>query len=260
MTDYAKYVNSTNKHYISNCGHDENNRYRGGKAGDQSGTEYYLSTWYNRPWTCVLRYPDAAVRDHIAILAIDAALNNNIGYDQSQRTTFWTQLKAAGYDPSAIKVKCEADCTSSTAAIVKAVGFIMDIPALQRVSINTSSRNMRVNFKNAGFAVLTDKKYLTSGDYLLPGDILLYEDHHAAINVTRGSKTGNEGYLGTVTVTGRNVYVRIGPSVDYAPLGVAHAGEQYSYLNEQSSAGNGWYKIAFKSHTGWISRKYSKLI
>ena len=108
----GKYVNSPDKHYISNCGHDENNRYRGGKAGDQSGTEYYLRTWYNRPWTCVLRYPNAAVRDRIAILAIDAALNNKIGYDQGQRTTFWTQLKAAGYDPAAISVKCEADCTS----------------------------------------------------------------------------------------------------------------------------------------------------
>ena len=260
MTDYAKYVNSSTKHYISNCGHDENNKYRGGEAGDQTGTEYYLRTWYNRPWTCVLRYPDAAVRDRIAILAIDAALNNKIGYDQSQRTTFWTQLKAANYDPAAITVKCEADCTSSTAAIVKAVGFIMDIPALQRVSINTSSRNMRVNFKNAGFVVLTDKKYLTSGNYLLPGDILLYEDHHAAINVTKGSKAESEGDLTTVAVTGRNVYVRVGPSVDYAPIGVAHMGEKYSYLNEQSNIGNGWYKIMFKTHEGWISCKYSKLI
>lgn len=25
---------------ISNCGHDENNRYSGGKAGDQTGTEW----------------------------------------------------------------------------------------------------------------------------------------------------------------------------------------------------------------------------
>ena len=31
---------------ISSCGHDENNKYKGGKAGDQTGTEYYLRTWY----------------------------------------------------------------------------------------------------------------------------------------------------------------------------------------------------------------------
>lgn len=28
---------------ISNCGHDENNRYSGGKAGDQTGTEYRIN-------------------------------------------------------------------------------------------------------------------------------------------------------------------------------------------------------------------------
>lgn len=44
---------------ISNCGHDENNRYSGGKAGDQTGTEWRVINWYNRPWKCVLRHPDA---------------------------------------------------------------------------------------------------------------------------------------------------------------------------------------------------------
>ena len=36
------------------------------------------------------------------------------------------------------------------------------------------------------FRDLTASKYLTSGNYLLPGDILLYVNHHAATNVTRG--------------------------------------------------------------------------
>ena len=35
---------------ISNCGHDENGRYTGGKAGDQTGTEYQIMNWYSRPW------------------------------------------------------------------------------------------------------------------------------------------------------------------------------------------------------------------
>ena len=46
---------------ISNCGHDENNRYSGGKAGDQTGTEWRVINWYNRPWKCVLRHPDLTV-------------------------------------------------------------------------------------------------------------------------------------------------------------------------------------------------------
>ena len=37
---------------ISNCGHDENGRYSGGKAGDQTGTEWRVINWYNRPCGC----------------------------------------------------------------------------------------------------------------------------------------------------------------------------------------------------------------
>ena len=61
---------------ISNCGHDENNRYSGGKAGDQTGTEWRVINWYNRPWKCVLRHPDAKVRKMIASMAKAAAVNN----------------------------------------------------------------------------------------------------------------------------------------------------------------------------------------
>ena len=80
---------------ISNCGHDENNRYSGGKAGDQTGTEWRVINWYNRPWKCVLRHPDAKVRKMIASMAKAAAVNNKIGYDQSERYTFCRQIRTA---------------------------------------------------------------------------------------------------------------------------------------------------------------------
>ena len=51
---------------ISNCGHDERGKYSGGKAGDQTGTEWQVINWYNRPWKCVLRHPNAATRKLIA--------------------------------------------------------------------------------------------------------------------------------------------------------------------------------------------------
>ena len=182
----SKYIHSTGTHYISNSGSDENKAYRGGKAGDQTGKEWQLKAWYNRPWSVILRYPDQAVALKIAQLSIAAALNDKIGYDQSQRTTYWEQLKAVGYDPSKITVACEEDCTAGVSANVMAAGYLFGIKALQNVG-SCSSRNMRSKFTAAGFIVLTDSKYLTSGKYLLPGDILLYESHHAAANVTLGS-------------------------------------------------------------------------
>ena len=184
--DYLKYIMSTGTHYISNSGKDENSAYRGGKAGDQSGHEWELKGWYNRPWSVILRWPDPAVGLKIAQLGIAAALNNKIGYDQGQRTTYWTQLQKAGYDPSKITTACEEDCTAGVTANCKAVGCLTGISGLKELSIDTYSGNMRSRFVKAGFLALTEKKYLTSASYLLPGDILLYEGHHAATNITYG--------------------------------------------------------------------------
>lgn len=184
--DFKKYIMSTGKHYIANSGHDENNKYHGGKAGDQSGHEFELKGWYSRPWTVVLRWPDPAVGLMIAQLGIAAALNDKIGYDQYQRKSYWTQLEKAGYDPSKITTACEEDCTAGVTANCKAAGYLLGIKALQDLPIDTYSGNMKSRFVRAGFVALTDKKYLTSSSYLLPGDVLLYESHHGATNITYG--------------------------------------------------------------------------
>ena len=191
VENYDKYIHSTGTHYISNSGKDENNQYHGGKAGDQSGHEWELKKWYSRPWTVVLRYPDAAVALLIARLGCAAALNDRIGYDQDQRGTYWTQLQKAGYDPSKITAACEEDCTAGVSANVKAAGALLGIKALEKLPL-CSSRNMRQEFVRAGFTELTASKYLTGPDYLLPGDILLYENHHAAANVSYGVKVWPE--------------------------------------------------------------------
>lgn len=175
---------------ISNCGHDENGRYSGGMAGDQTGGEWELIPWYSRPWNYVLRHPDAKVRETLAQLSEEAAKNNNVGYDQGQRTTYWTQLERVGYRPSKIQVKCEADCSSGVAADVKATGYLIGIDALKNVSKDCYTGNLRAVLKKAGFQVLTASKYLTSDKYLLRGDILLLEYHHVAVNVTNGSLSG----------------------------------------------------------------------
>lgn len=182
---------------ISNCGHDERGRYAGGKAGDQTGTEYQIMNWYSRPWLCVLRFNDAKIAAMIADMATKAAQNNLIGYDQgtagnsNDRYSFWQHLKASNYDPAQITVACESDCSASTAAIVKGAGYRLNNVKLKAVSIYLTTRNMRAAMKAAGAKVLTNSKYLTSGDYLKAGDILLNDNHHVAIAVTSGSKSSN---------------------------------------------------------------------
>lgn len=186
---------------ISNCGHDENGKYYGGRAGDQTGGEWEIREWYNRPWNYVLRHPDAKVRTEIALLAERAAKNNLIGYDQDQRYTFWQKLRVSNYDPAQITVSCETDCSAGVLAIVKSVGYRLNLNKLQEVDSDGYTGNMRSLLKTAGFDVLTDSKYLTSDSYLLVGDILLYEGHHTAINLTGGASVagGNESVNSTNT-------------------------------------------------------------
>ena len=173
---------------ISNSGHDERGRLTGGVSGDQSGTEWQIRTWYNRPWNCILRHPDENVREKIADLAKKAANNSHIGYNQAKRTSFWFALEKVNYDPSKIKTDCDSDCSAGVTAICKAVGFLLKIRELKDLSITNYTGSMKPNFKVAGFEVLTDEKYLTSDKYLVPGDILLNEKHHTCINLDYGSE------------------------------------------------------------------------
>ena len=176
---------------ISNSGSDERGKLSGGQAGDQTGTEWQIRPWYNRPWTHVLRHPDAKVREELAKLAEWAANNNLIGYDQGQRYTYRQHLKASGWDPRKITVKCEADCSSGVITNVEAVGHRLGITKLQRASsVASYTGDMRLGLKGIGFEVLTASKYLTSDKYLLRGDILLKEGSHTATNLTNGSLSG----------------------------------------------------------------------
>lgn len=270
--DYKKYILSKSTHYISNSGGDEKKGTKGGKAGDQTGKEWQLKKWYNRPWTCVLRWPDIKVGTLIAQLSIDAALNNLIGYDQYQRNTYWTQLKKANYRPSQIKTACEEDCTAGVNANVHAAGYLLGIQSIQKIpATGIRSTNMRSHFKKAGFQVLTDKKYLTGYQYLLPGDILLYDDHHAAANVTAGKKVTYtyEDVLGRLDgadkkeysvsdylIVKGKYYVRVDADTKAAAITTANKGDRLPYLDETK---NGWYKVLAGDQEGWISSKAGTL-
>lgn len=230
---------------IASCGHDEHGAcYKNGKAGDQTGTEWYVRKWYNMPANVVLRYPKSDVAKDIATLARHGAENNKIGYDQNQRGTFWTQLsKAKKYDPANIKTACEADCSSSTAAVVKAVGYRLGIPKLKDVSASNTTSTLRKALKNAGFEVLTDKKYLTSDAYLKAGDIVLREGHHVFINLTNGSKASTTSTKGTVyQITASALNYRLGASTTTARKGSYPKGTKVTIVETKVISGKTWGK------------------
>ncbi|WP_124065743.1 hypothetical protein [Clostridium sp. E02] len=173
---------------ICNCGHDENKKYKGGKAGDQSETEYAVINWYDRPWSCVLRYPDANVAEKIAEVSRAAANNDEVGYDQNQRLTYYNNLKAVNWNPASIKTACESDCSASTSANIIAAGNTLNIDKLKAINPSNTTSTLRKALTAVGFELLMDKKYLSSDKYLLPGDVLLCDGHHVAVNLTKGSE------------------------------------------------------------------------
>lgn len=173
---------------ISNCGHDENGKYSGGQAGDQTGTEWQMISWFSRPWTEAYAPPSEAIGADLAKIATNTANNDKVGYDQDQRTTFYTQLmNASNYDPANITQTCEADCSAGVAALVAACGKRMGNAKMAAISKKCYTGNLGAALVNCGFVKHTESKYLTSDKYLGKGWVLLYPGHHTAINCSNGS-------------------------------------------------------------------------
>lgn len=268
---------SVSKTQISNCGKDERGLYRGGQAGDQTGNEWQIISWYSKPWKCVLRHPNPNVRALLADLAKKAALNNNIGYDMNDRATYWGELQKVGLDPGAISTPCEADCSSGVIAHVKAAGILLGDDKLKNCKA-TYTGNMRSELQKAGFEVLTDSKYLQSSGYLLTGDILLADGSHTATNITDGSFAGKVDdaptaprySIGSVYTLQVELNVRQGPGKSYLSKkhselsadGQKHDANNNGALDKgtrvtcQQIAYDG-EDIWIKTPSGWVAAYYS---
>ena len=121
---------------------------------------------------------------------------------------------------------------------------------------------MRAAYSRAGFTILTDSKYTSGYEYLLPGDILLNERSHTATNVTKGAYVnfnpgtstttggnkvpqGNKSYcgkgIGTATAL-CEMNIRSGNGTSYTSYGSITAGTAVEVLEKTS---NNWYKIVW---------------
>ena len=177
---------------IWNTAHNEFGSYSGGQQGDQDGTESCIRTWFSSPWDCVLRWPDQALAAEAAELGRQAAENDCVGYCQSHRNSFYDQLAATGtWEPKDISTPCETDCCRSCTTIWQAVGERHGIDALKLLDPDpygdtTYTANARERYADAGFQVLTGSFFVDSDAHLLPGDCLLNEGTHMAMQLDVG--------------------------------------------------------------------------
>ena len=150
---------------------DERGRASGGKAGDQTGREVKVGIWYNFGQNCVIRFKNADEGRKFARVIKSLCNNDCIGYDQSQRTTLYEELKKQAFDYTKLKTKCETDCSAMIAAALTCIGI--------KVSKNAWTGNLVPLCRATGkFTFHTDAKYLTSDKYLKTGDIIINTAAH----------------------------------------------------------------------------------
>lgn len=254
---------------IGHASIDENGKARNGKAGDQTGKELCTRNWYNKPWTSVIRPKDSAIAEKIAKAMEQACANNNIGYDQYQRTTLYTEAKAHNWDISKITTKCETDCSALVAVCVNAAG----IPVSK--DIYTGNQLQALN-STKKFDVFTTIGYTLSSAKLKRGDILLSSGHTAIVlsdgntSVKQNTSTNNvkvasaqkfdKSLAGTYKTTG-SLHLRTDAGKTYDSIIIMPKGtkvKNYGYYSGPSD--NKWLfiqtTIKGKSYTGFASKKY----
>lgn len=212
---------------IIHCSKDERGQYTGGAAGDQTGQECVKRAWYSNPWTCLLRHSTAGPK--IAELAEQAAANNNIGYDQNERQTFYNALQLVSYLPANISTPCEADCSSFVCSIIKAAGHILNDARLQNVNPFNTTHTMRQALLAAGFVEVNTN--LASEAGAIAGDIWLNDSMHTAIEAANSAAATQQALQQAVQTAQSTVQqAKALPYMagEYPVIKPANAGTKYS--------------------------------
>lgn len=160
---------------IGHATKNENGKAYGGAAGDQTGKEVCIISWYKGGWHTVLRPKSQDLAEKSAAACEAACANENLGYDMavSQRNTLQAEAVKHDHDLAKIDKPCEADCATFMQVCAIAGGA-----NLTYEGNGMTTRNMVERLLETGdYEALTERKYLDSDAYLLRGDILVKSGH-----------------------------------------------------------------------------------
>jgi len=166
---------------IGNASLDERGKISGGKAGDQTGKEVCIRSYYAK-WDVVIRLKDKAMREKVADCMEMACKNILIGYDQGNRNSLLNYSRNVGYNPSKVTVPCETDCSSLVTVCCCYAGIREASLVVAGNCATTSTLRKRLQATGA-VDVFTGKEYTMSDKKLVRGDILVREGHHTAVVV-----------------------------------------------------------------------------
>lgn len=167
---------------IAHASQDEHGNIKNGQAGDQTGKEVCIRSWYSKPWQYVIRFKDSDIAEKVARAMEMAAKNELVGYDQLQRNTLLKEARKFNYDISRVHVACETDCS----ALVSVACMYAGIPE-STLTLNgncATTRTLRPILKSTGeVEIFSTAAYTNKTDKLKRGDILLKEGAHVAVVV-----------------------------------------------------------------------------
>lgn len=140
------------------------------RAGDQTGKELCIRSYYKKPWYYLLRVKDSNIAEHMAKACETMCNNEHIGYDQLNRLSLNKELKKINYDYTKLVEDCECDCSSFMTVCCQCAGI--EIPYPSGNAPTTS--NMVMIFSDTGyFNLITDFNLINDPDNLRRGDILV---------------------------------------------------------------------------------------
>lgn len=201
--------------YIGHASKDENNKYIGGKAGDQTGKEVCKRTYYSdsRGWYAVrpklIKHADA-----IAEAMQQATENPNIGYDQGERLDIMTALKKYGL-LAKIAEPVECDCSSLVrACIYQATGIDVG---------NFTTANEITFLDKSG--LFEDKFNVSLSSQLYNGDVLVTKTKGHTAAVVSGNSRKNTTAETKTTTTATNTQT---PSSSLSAKEVIKKGQEHA--------------------------------
>lgn len=256
---------------------DENGKIAGGTAGDQTGKEVSTQTFYmhSKGWY-VLRPKSVDVANKLATAMRQACDNNNIGYDQNERSGVVTNVKKYG-SMDKISVKTEADCSSlARACIIQATG--KDVG-----NFNTANEADVLE----GSGLFEKRVEVKSSDDVYNGDVMVTktkghtvivvsgrsrqantntqptkpQTSSAAVKATKPADYGPDKAIAGTYVATANVHIRNGAGTSNASMAVIPKGTRcrnYGYYS--TSSGTRWLYVEVsingRTYVGFVSGKY----
>ena len=239
-----------------------------GTAGDTTKKEVCERKWYNKPWDYIAIYPDAAVRERMALAVEAGCANDKIGYSQSGRNTLNAQAKAVSYDLSKITINCNTDCSAFMNVCAVASGS----PDVSYGTNGWTTSNMKSKLQKAGYKIVDDPFLVSDAKYCVRGAIYVKASAHTACGLDNGTEYAktlaaaqvadageikeNKTYVGQgigTATSNSTMNIREKTSTSSYSYGVIKPGAQVEVLEIVEVAGQTWFKIVWT----WAEEGYA---